>query len=179
MLPYDRRLSEPMYLNQKTVMDMLYTPYKTNNVPSNTDTTDYTIGNPNMNGLYRNVVYTSFNHPNYVSMFSDESVAFMSDQITRRLKGVHPEGKNIMIPKETILSVADSYWNKNYTNVPLIQEQVIMYIVNSVKTDFGITSNNEKLSAWVMKYSMDTGLKQFNGVKLNENRGAHFYSWNY
>lgn len=179
MLPYDRRLSEPLYMAQEPVMDMMYTPYITNNPKSSTDSTDYANGSVNVNGLYRNVVYTSFNDPNYTSMFSDSSIAFMSNQITNRLKGVHPEGKNIVVPKETILSVADSYWNKNYNYVPVIQEQVIMFIVNSIKTDYGITSNNEKLTAWVQKYTPDTGLKQFNDIKLNENRGIHFYSWNY
>lgn len=179
MLPYDRRLTEPLYLAQEPVMDMMYTPYITNNVKSLTDSTNYANGSVNVNGLYRNVVYTQFDNPNYTSMFSDSSIAFMSDQITRRLEGIHPEGKHIVVPKETILSVADSYWNNNYNNVPLIQEQVIMFIVNSIKTDYGITANNEKLSAWVQMYTMDTGLKQFNGVKLNENRGINFYSWNY
>lgn len=179
MLPYDRRLSEPLYLNEKTVMNMMYEPYITNNIPSLTDSTDYAIGSANINGLYRNVVYTSYDNPNYTSLFSDSSIAFMSNQITNRLQGVHPEGKRIIVPKETILSVADSYLNNNYNDVRVIQEQVIMYIVNTIVTDYGITSNNEKLTPWVQKYSMDTGLKQFNGVKLNENRGIHFYSWNY
>jgi hypothetical protein len=179
MLPYDRKISEPLYLNEETNMKMMYTPYITNNVPSSTDSTDYTIGNPNMNGLYRYPVYQSFNDKNYKNMFSEQSLQFMSNQITNRLKGVHPEGKNIVVPKETLLSVSDSYWNGNYTDIPTIQEQVIMYIVNSIRTDYGITSNNEKLSAWVQKYDMSTGLKRFNGIKLNEDRGIHFYSWNY
>jgi len=179
MLPYNRSLSEDLYLNQKNEMDLMYEPYSTNKFKSSTDSTDYANGSVNVNGLYRYALYTSIQHENYTRMFSDPSINFMSNQITNRLRGVHPEGKNIVVPKETILSVADSYWNNNYTDIETTQEQVIMYIVNSIKTDFGITSNNEKLSAWVMKYDMSSGLKQFNDIKLNENRGTHFYSWNY
>ncbi len=180
MLPYNRELSRPLYATQEIDQAMVTTPYKVNALLSSTDSvSNYGLDTNNVDSWYRYVAYTSTRDPNYLELFTKVSVDWISLQITLRLQGVHPEGKKIVVPDETILTVLDSFFNKLNLKPEQIREQVVMYIVEQVKNDFQITEQNDKLSAWVMKYDVTTGLRRYSDIKLNEKRGTHFYSWNY
>jgi hypothetical protein len=178
MLPYPRELSKPLTGEEMASYFMTITPYKVD-TNSNTDSSGYNNNSKNINGAYRYAAFTSLTADEYTALFSKTSIDFMSAQITARLDGVHPEGKSIIVPDDTILSVADSIWNYGYLTLGLIQEQVIMFIVETVKNDFEMIQQNDRLSTWVQKYDISTGLKQFNGIKLNEKKHAPFYHWTY
>jgi hypothetical protein len=36
---------------------------------------------------------------------------------------------------------------------------------------------NNKLSIWVTNYTPDTGMKQFDGIKLNKKQRSHYEYW--
>jgi hypothetical protein len=184
MLPYQRSPAEsfgPMNEENFVTWNMLYTPYETNKLSSSTDSALLEPDTNAINPWYRNVQFTAANDVDYTTLFSNQSVAWMSAQITLRLKGVHPQGKDIIVPDSTILSVADSWYQGTQLTVEMLQEMVIMHIVNQIKNDYQLTEDNDKLSAWVQLYSMDTGLRQWPSPEdwINQKRRTYTWSWNY
>lgn len=181
MLPYVRtkELEDVLYAMSDTpeTLNMIYTPYSVNARSSLTD--NYRNADTNSDINYRYSAFSYADDSDYKDIFSSQSINWISNQITIRLKGVHPEGKNIVVPDKTILSVLDSFWNKTFKDSQRIREQVVLYIVDYVKNDFQVTEQNDKLSPWVQLYSEDTGLKRFNDIKLAERRPTHYYSWHY
>lgn len=101
------------------------------------------------------------------ALFNKSSLMFMSRMITQGLAGVHPEGKNIIVPESTILSVCDSVYSNTGQPADVMQKMVISYIVDYIRTEFNNTMKNYSYSAWVQKYDQETGLKQFDDIKLN------------
>lgn len=183
MLPYNRKISQHLYQDQKADYDMLWKPYTQAKQLESLSPTDsvlkYTTDSRDTNRYYRYSAFTDINDPNYFKYYTNSVLDWCSAQITARLKGVHPEGKNIVVPDATIASVMDSYMHNANLNPGILEEQVVMYIVNYIKNEYQTINQNNKLSAWVQKYDMDSGLKQFNDVKLNENQRTMFYNWNY
>lgn len=110
---------------------------------------------------------------------SQASMRLMSTEITRKLTGVHPEGKNIVVPDEMIRSVADSMYENNRMDIKALQEMTINYIVNTIRTEYDVINNNNKLSIWVTKYDIDSGLQRTNGIKLNRKQRNSYYYWKY
>jgi len=110
----------------------------------------------------------------YYTLMSDQSLAFMSKMITGYLQGVHPEGKNIIVPESTIRSVADAIYSNGASNTQTEQQMVIRLIVDKIREEFDQIETNNTLSAWVQNYDGTNGLKQFNNIKLN-NKGMN---WN-
>ena len=86
----------------------------------------------------------------YKKFYSQSTVQFISQQITLRLAGVHPEGKNIIVPNKTIFSVMDSIFNggNSYHDVDVCIMQVISFIVETIKSEFQIEKNNRSLNVW-------------------------------
>lgn len=115
----------------------------------------------------------------YISLFHKESIAFMSKMITKLLAGVHPEGKNIIVPNETILSVADSVYQATGQSADIMQQMVINYIVDAVRTEMQTIEKNNKYSIWIQKYDEATGLKQFSDVKTNEKSRSPYFQMRY
>jgi hypothetical protein len=70
----------------------------------------------------------------------------MGSVITNMLKGVHPEGKNIIMPDDTIRSVCDSIFENSPAHADVMSKMVINYIVDFVKTDYETTTKNNNLS---------------------------------
>ena len=103
----------------------------------------------------------------------------MSKMITHFLRGVHPEGKNIIVPESTIKSVGDSVFQNTFQSAQVMQEMIINFIVESIKAEYETVHKNNQLSAWVQKYDQETGLKQFNGVKLNNKMRSAYMQWRY
>jgi hypothetical protein len=130
-----------------------------------------------INDKYRYSVWNSGDR--YNTLMSDKSVQFMSKAITDFLKGVHPEGKNITVPNDTIRSVADSIYETSVQSADVMQKMVINYIVNWIKNEYETISKNNKLDIWVTKYDIDSGLQQFNGIKLNNKQRNWGTMWNY
>ena len=98
----------------------------------------------------------------------------MQGMITKFLTGVHPEGKNIVVPKDTIRSVADSVFQTSFANADQMQKQIISFIVAQIKEEYITTQKNNNLNIWVTKYDIDSGMKQFDDVKLNNKQRSHY-----
>ena len=177
IFPYPREFSHLIPIDNSYALTQ--ERYKSNNTSSSTDNSIYAPETNNINGWYRNAQYSSILDPEYRGIFSKEMVRNISDQVTMRLRGVHPEGKDIMVPDNMILSLIDTYWNYNHRDADVIKQQVILHIIDSIKTEFETTDKNNKLSVWVTNYTPDTGLKRFNGIKLNEKSRPQFWIWNY
>lgn len=180
MLPYNAELAEPLYKDQKRDYDMMWKKYNQASSLSPTDSVvNYGIDSRDTNRWYRYTAYTDVHDDSYTYFFRQSTLDWISNQISNRLKGVHPEGKRIIVPDSTISSVLDSYRNKTFLTPEMIIEQVIMYIVNSVSTEFETIRQNQSLSAWVQKYDMDSGIRRFNGEKINDKNKTWFFNWNY
>jgi len=132
-----------------------------------------------INYSYRNVSFTGSESKEYLDLFSQGSIDWCSFQITKRLKGVHPEGKNIKVSDDQIQNVLDSFYISTYLAPQALREMAVMHIVNYIENDFTISETNRKYSAWVQKYDLETGLKQFDNIKLNNRRGQMYFRWNY
>ena len=113
---------------------------------------------------YRSQVYYSF--------FGKANISYISNEITNRLTGVHPQGKNIIVPTETILSVMDSMYENTYRDVDKLTMMTISYIVEYISNEYEIEMQNSKLNAWVMTYPPEYGMQQVPQIKLREKRPA-------
>jgi len=115
----------------------------------------------------------------WMSFYTPESIKYMSQMITLKLHGVHPQGKNIIVPDATIQSVADSVFENTGQETEVMQQMVINYIVDAIKTEYATEQRNNSFSAWVQKYDNETGLKQFADVKLNNKMRSAYMQFRY
>ena len=147
---------------------------------ANNDSTSYThmSGEFPINTNYRYAAGFNVNQ-RFLAFNSDASIKYMSAIITKMLKGIHPEGKNIIVPEATIRSVADSVYQNTGQSAEVMQQMVISYIVDWIKTEYENTEKNNSYSAWVQKYDQSTGLQQFNNVKLNKKMRSPYMQWRY
>ncbi len=155
-------------------------PYKFQNYTSQSNNSkDSLRGLGDINNNYR--FSAGFNgRQRYDSIYSKENVSKISLEITKRLNGVHPEGKNIIIPVYTISSVIDAIYNKTpHAELDVMMEMVINYVVNQVKTDYETTQQNNKLSIWVTNYDVTSGLQRFSAPKLNNKTRLSYTHWTY
>jgi hypothetical protein len=148
---------------------------------SSTDSVYREVDTNAVSPWYRYPAFTAAQDPDYTTLYNKGSVAWMSAQITLRLKGVHPQGKDIVVPDSSILSVADSFYRGTQLTVEMLQEMVILHIVGLITNDYQLLKQNDALSAWVQLYSMDTGLKQISDVEshVNQKGSTQFYNWTY
>jgi hypothetical protein len=122
----------------------------------------------------------SYYHNVYYLFFSAKNIAFIRDEITNRLTGVHPEGKNIIVPDDTIVSVMDSIYDKNFHDVDKLTMMTIQFITDHIRNEFQVELQNSRLSAWIQYYPSDSGIRQYPPIKLRE-RAVSTYTtqWNY
>lgn len=182
MIPYPRNWPNKPNTIQIEAMDLTQTPYKPFQ-SSGTDNASFAIDGPSARDISTAYRYSApvFNPSElYKSIFCPASVKWMSEQITARLNGVHPEGKRIVVPDKSILSVIDSYYNNGkFMDVDLVRKQTIMHIVETIKNEMEVETINNGLSIWNTIFTPDTGLTQMNDVKLNERRPTLSWAWNY
>ena len=118
----------------------------------------------------RRVIPQDYREDCYYTFFSKQNIFNISLEITKRLKGVHPEGKNIIVSDENIISVMDSVYNSTYKDVQKMTMMTIAYIVDAISTEFKTIEQNNKLSIWVTQYTDDWGIKQVPKLKMREKR---------
>lgn len=106
----------------------------------------------------------------YYQVFSNDNIQFISNECTRRLAGVHPEGKNIIVSRENILNVLDTYYENGYHDPAATTMMTISYIVEAISNEFQTIANNNQLNIWVQQYTDDWGIKQVPKIKLREKR---------
>lgn len=148
--------------------------------PNIPDTTGIPQSVPDRYNSLRTVVPRVYYHNVYYLFFSAKNVAFISDEITNRLTGVHPQQKNIIVPDDTIISVMDSIYNNTYRDVDKLTMMTIQMIVDHIKTEYQTELQNSRLSAWVQNFGDETGLRQFSPIKLREKTFSTYTTqWNY
>jgi hypothetical protein len=138
---------------------------------NNNHITDY-------NKEYRYQIYASYTEKQKL-LFSPWSINLMSKQITFFLKDVHPEGKDIIVPNNTIISVADSFYENTVAHLEVLQQMIVKFIVNSIIEEYQQIKQNNNLSIWVTKYDVESGLQQFNSVKLNNKKRRPYSMFTY
>lgn len=123
-------------------------------------------------------------------LFSEQNLNSMSKEITKRLKGVEKNGRDIMVPLSTIggvlssvylngrdPSVGDIYARYNIENndvdrlAQILILQTIQIIVDQIKTEYEMKDNNYNLSIWdsVLGDFNEKGLRQHPPIKILKN----------
>ncbi len=129
------------------------------------------------------VNYTRERFPRYVGadehytakFFNRDNIDKISYNVTLKLKGVHPENKNIIVPNETILSVMDSIFEDNpRTGIEVLCKMTTAMIVNYIKDEYEIDQQNSKLNIDVIKYDGSYGIRSYPQIKLREKRPTPF-----
>ncbi len=142
------------------------------------DVNNYMSGFTNINKNYRYAQYEG--RDLYNTLISKEHLEMMSREITKKLAGVHPEGKNIIIPLDTIYTVVDSLFETTRRgSLEVLTEMGINYIVNHVRTEYDTIQKNNSYSLWITKYDVESGLQRVNGIKLNNKQRKAYYAWKY
>jgi hypothetical protein len=178
-------------LQNNEVNPYLYS-YISSNVPYkfidyNSESTDASAIYSGLGDIEKNYRYQLWGAGNgmttngrYSFLRSQDSVDYISKNITKRLQGVHPDGKNIVLPNVTINSVIDSFYENNpNTSGEVLQEMIINYIVNSIRSEFDTIIKNNKLSIWVTKMDIETGMKRVPDIKLNQKMRRPIFQMRY
>ena len=118
----------------------------------------------------RRVIPQDYREDCYYLFFSKQNILNISYEVTKRLNGIHPDGKNIIVSDENILSVMDSIYNSTYKDVQKMTMMTIAYIVDAITTEFNTIEQNNKLNIWISQYTDDWGIKQVPKLKMREKR---------
>lgn len=102
--------------------------------------------------------------------YNSNVMSHISDEVTKGLNGVHPDGKKIIVSKENILSVMDSIYEQ-YPHVPIpkVISMVVSFIIGHVKDEFETIEKNNKLNIEVLKYTGEYGIRKYPILKIREN----------
>jgi hypothetical protein len=128
--------------------------------------------------------------------FSHKTVQAISQKITELLTGVDPQGRPIIVPDKTILSVMSEIYKsyrpptgdiysrhivppKNAAGDNYIQsmiDQTIEIIISDIRNSIGMEENNKKLTIWTTLYGdfNKHGLQQTSQIKIRNKHPAHF-----
>lgn len=139
----------------------------------------------------RNVGFMTDNET-FLYMFSDETLKWMSSEITRLLQGVSPDGRPIVVVRDVIASVLNNvYINYRpqtgdiYSRYTVKQfepridadhmiTQAIEIIVDQIRSEYEIADANYKLDIWDSVLFGDGiskhGQRQYAPIKLREKR---------
>jgi len=166
------------YYNEWKNLTTPYTPFNSGyNINNDTTSAETYNGLHSINSNYRYVAFSPENR--YNMLMSNNSIELMSRMITDGLKGVHPEGKRMIVPDSTIRSVADSIYETSNQNANIMQKMVINYIINWIKNEYETIEKNNTFDIWNTKYDLDSDLQQTNGIKLNNKQRHWGTMWNY
>lgn len=114
-------------------------------------------------------------NPNvYYTLFNQHTFNYISEQITLRLKGVHPLNKNIIVPNDTIKSVLDSFYSNYKRDPEVLIMMTISYLVDYIKSEYQMESQNRSLNIWVTNYPESSGIRQYAPIKLKNKRPTPF-----
>ena len=134
-------------------------------------------------------------------IFSQKNINYLSQTITEALRGVDPEGRDIIIPDDKICNVLNSVFRDGtrpnigdiYTRyiIPPIQtrndimdinNQTIAIIVDYIKNEIGMTENNKKLTVWNSLYGdfNEAGLRAHPTIKIRKRHPQYMaFNMNY
>lgn len=140
----------------------------------------------------RNVGYSYNGVGCLENLFSKENVDSMSKEITSRLKGIDCNGRDIVVPNNTIYSVltniqenyrsntGDVFTRYNLNRIPPIDDyaymrsQTIEVIVDTVIDTLKIEENNRKLTVWtsILGEHNNHRLRSHDILKIRKRRPA-------
>lgn len=124
----------------------------------------------NVFDIERSVIPHDYRSDVYYSFFGKANIRHISFQVTSRLTGVHPEGKNIIVPDEKIISVMDSIYKNTYRDVDKMTMMTIAYIVDYIKSEYEIEKQNNNLNIWVINHPPEYGMQRTSKIKLREKK---------
>ena len=127
----------------------------------------------------------------YGILMSDITVSLVSQKCTELLAGVHPEGRPIVFPKQSIVNVLDGVYQSHTPRVGDIYSRdiqaettqrndvveminrAIKIITSQVRNEYEIAEQNSKLSVWTTVYGdfNEHGLRQHAPITQINNRG--------
>jgi hypothetical protein len=125
-------------------------------------------------------------------LYSKETVDFISKKVTELTRGVDKKNRKIVVNNDIICQTIDSVYqvyqrpvgdiysryiipnNEQDNSVQSIIDQTIEVIVSTIRNEFGMIENNEKLSAWVQVYGdfNISGLRAHPIIKTLDKRPA-------
>lgn len=129
----------------------------------------------------------------YGILMSDVTVTIVSNKCTELLAGVHPEGRPIIFPKESIVNVLDSVYQSHrpqvgdihsrYIQANITQRNDVVEMINraikiitsQVRNEYEIAEQNSKLSRWTTVYGdfNQHGLRQYSQISQINHRGPN------
>lgn len=142
---------------------------------------------------YRHVGWEQFQGSN--NIFSQQNIDYISQQIRKNLKGLGPDGKDIVVSDRSITQVMSSVYQDRtpkfgdiYTVFQIPEDdklsiedyiilRTIFIITNELTNQFDMIRQNEKLTAWntVLGDFNQNGLRSHSKIKTRErdinNRG--------
>jgi hypothetical protein len=134
----------------------------------------------NTHDIQRSSLPRDYRSDVYYVFFAKSTVDYISGEITRRLAGVHPEGKNIIVGDDKILSVMDSIYSNTFRDVDKMVVMTISYIVDYITNEYEIERQNNNLSVWVNSRMNDYGMDYTPQIKLRDKRPTPFlFNMNY
>lgn len=133
--------------------------------------------------------------PELQKLLSEENLTYCQKEITRLLKGVHPEGRDIIVTKRSISALLFSIYDEHvktfkqvgdiYSRYVLpielhrddlsrIVDKTIRTIVNTERTEYETIRNNQRITVWNTMYGdfNQEGLRAHSTIKLRERRPA-------
>lgn len=169
----------------------MYQRYKSSNtlpdiqIPDNLQSDNYFYSQQQKQHIGFNI----YDHPQLLYLYGIKVIDFISQECTRLLKGVHFQGKDILIPNNRIVEVMNTAYlsynpptgfdvpifnQKSYTDF-LIKE-VIERIVFDVSNTLAIEQNNNKRTVWttVLGDFNQHQLRAHAPIKLKNNRPNSF-----
>ena len=125
-------------------------------------------------------LYEYSDEPVRHAFFNTSNLRYISNTITKKLQGVHPEGKKIIVPDQEILKMMTNVSLNNYNDINLMNDMVVNIIVDYIKDEFEMTAENNKLNIWVTQYTPDTTLRRNSEIKIrNKHPTRMVFNMNY
>ena len=134
-------------------------------------------------------------YQNLNNLFTQDSIDYISQQISKNLEGLNPDGKKMVVSDKSIAQVISSVYQDRqnkigdiYTlfNIPETQDidmidyiilRTIYIITTELRNEYEVINNNRKLTAWttVLGDFNQNGLRSHDNIKVRQrntnNRG--------
>lgn len=131
---------------------------------------------------FYNPMYDWNTDSKFASLISNANVLMLSEKITQQLEGVHPEGKRIVVPTETIRQVlATKFKTFQSFDIIKINDEAVSFIVGYIRSEFRAIKTNQSYSIWntVLGDDNELGLMPLPPIKTKLKQKNKIMMWNY
>lgn len=155
---------------------------------SNTQRANKQIGTDYNDNFNRFVLYDSTITPLEKALYSDDNLQYIQDRLYELLRCLRTDGRPTIITKRVIAGAMSSIeysfrpqLGNAYTmyiipaeklrnDTKTLNEHVIEFIYNQVKTEYDMDKNNAKLTVWTTLLGdfNEHGLRQYSTIKTNQ-----------